>query len=130
MSLQAFEPSAFQNDAFQTVRVIFLDAEAGTYTVTGIDADFFRNLRLDGQSGSYVLAGEEAQLFKQLIFHADAGNYAYTGRDAGLYPFALVYDINGQTKVLLFASERYTELFCSTTMTDLEAGESYTDLES
>jgi hypothetical protein len=61
-----------------------IDADAGSYSVTGTNATFDRTYVLDADTGSYTVSGTDAALSKGLTVGADAGSYAVSGTDAGL----------------------------------------------
>lgn len=63
-----------------------LNAETGSYTYTGQDAELRERTVLDAETGSYVYTGEEAAIgvVTPNTLDAQAGTYTYTGQDAEL----------------------------------------------
>ena len=61
-----------------------LDAEVGSYALTGADSTPLAAMLLDAAAGSYAITGADAVLPLGLSFNAEAGTYSITGADATL----------------------------------------------
>jgi hypothetical protein len=61
-----------------------VDAAAGSYAITGQDAGLSRGMPLDALAGSYAISGTVADLLHGYLVDADAGSYAVTGTTADL----------------------------------------------
>lgn len=59
-------------------------AEAGSYTLTGSDADFSVGLTMPAESGSYSVTGSAATLKPDWNIDAESGSYTYTGFQTNL----------------------------------------------
>jgi hypothetical protein len=68
---------AFKENAAAKV----LDADAGSYSVTGQTAALEHRRQVVADAGSYAVSGQTVTLSKGLTLSADAGSYAVTGQD-------------------------------------------------
>lgn len=59
-----------------------LDADAGSYAITGTAAALERGYLIDADAGSYAITGQDAALQQGYQVVADAGAYAISGSDA------------------------------------------------
>lgn len=60
-----------------------VDAEAGSYSISGQDAGLELGAAVDAESGSYSVSGQDANLEHAALVGAEAGSYVVTGSDAG-----------------------------------------------
>jgi hypothetical protein len=60
-------------------------ADAGSYAVSGTDATLSKGLTLGADAGSYSVSGQDVTFNRTYVIGADAGSYAVTGTDAGLF---------------------------------------------
>lgn len=67
-----------------------LNAEAGSYSVTGASADLELGRLVTAEGGSYSLSGTAADLELGLKVAADSGSYAISGTAAGLLTTSLL----------------------------------------
>jgi hypothetical protein len=77
--------------AFSAQRIISLDADAGTFTLTGNDAELLRIRTLPADFGSYTVTGEDAGLIYDRVIQAERGTYTYTGVPALIYHTIFFY---------------------------------------
>lgn len=68
----------------ETAPGIDLEAEAGSYTLTGTAAALERGREVAADAGSYAVTGQAANVEHGREVAADAGSYALSGTDAGL----------------------------------------------
>lgn len=61
-----------------------IEADPGSYAVTGTDAALLLGRAVDADAGSYAITGTDAGLRKGYRIEAEAGSYALTGTDADL----------------------------------------------
>ena len=59
-----------------------LDAEPGSYAVSGLNALLVSGQTLDAEPGSYAITGNDAELLATRTLDASPGSYAVTGVDA------------------------------------------------
>jgi len=59
-----------------------LEAGAGTYTLTGTNAEVLRDSTFGASAGAYALTGSDITLNIGKVFSAGSGSYALTGTDA------------------------------------------------
>lgn len=86
-----------------------LNAEAGSYAVTGAAADLLRGFSLDAEAGTYTLTGASATLVELAVtkLFAEAGSYGVTGSDAGFIRAILfdaevgAYELSGEDAELV-----------------------------
>jgi len=84
-----------------------LDAEAGSFALTGTDADLQRGWLVGADAGSYAITGADATLQRTWTVTAEAGAFTLNGTDAGLQLGRMVaadagsYAITGATASLL-----------------------------
>lgn len=65
--------------------VAYLDANAGSYTITGKDVDLLVNRLLTASKGAYTVSGKDVELLYIIAtLVAQKGSYNVTGRDADL----------------------------------------------
>lgn len=64
---------------------IAIEAEAGSFALTGADATFGKTYILGAETGSFVLTGSGANLEYGRVFSAESGSFALTGSDASLH---------------------------------------------
>jgi hypothetical protein len=80
-----------------------LTAAQGSYSLSGVDANFPRTYLLTSAQGSYSLSGQDATLRTLPALVAEQGSYSLTGQDAALLRGYKViseqgfYDLTGQT---------------------------------
>jgi hypothetical protein len=74
-----------------------LNAESGTYAISGTAATLLHNRVLNGDAGAYALTGTPATLLHNRVLNADPGAYALAGTDATFVytPSGTVYTLNG-----------------------------------
>lgn len=65
-------------------RSVILLAEAGSYTYSGINAEFTASGAVPVEAGSYVYTGTDADLQLSLVLEAEEGSYAVAGQNAAL----------------------------------------------
>lgn len=89
-----------------------LDAQHGTYTLTGQSAGLAAQRTLQAAQGAYALTGQDIGLSRTTPMAAESGNYALTGQDLGLavtnplLPAQYgVYTLNGQDVGLAWSGE-------------------------
>lgn len=99
----AFQGRVFQTNAFETEAVVdTLQADAGSYTLTGQATSLEVSGQLDAFAGSYSVTGYTASLFKNIIISAGAGSYSITGQNANfsvgktMPAGAATYTLSGQ----------------------------------
>jgi hypothetical protein len=73
---------ALYGDSFYGL--VLLECSAGSYTITGGDAQFIYDQAIQCNAGSYALTGQDAGLINDQILQGNAGSYTLTGQDAGL----------------------------------------------
>lgn len=61
-----------------------LDAEAGSFTLSGQTAELLRSRAFNAEATSYSLSGQPATFTRGLVFTAEAGSFALLGQDATL----------------------------------------------
>ena len=62
-----------------------LTCAAGSYSLTGTDADLYRSLVMACEAGSYALTGTDASLTSHRIFALGMGSYVLVGTACGLF---------------------------------------------
>ncbi len=70
-------------------QALTLDAQPGTFTLTGQDATLSRTTSFDAQPGSFALTGQDAELIytpaaTNIDFDAQPGSFSISGQDANL----------------------------------------------
>ena len=58
---------------------------AGSYTLTGTNADFYRALVMACEAGSYALTGSDATFNANYVFALGVGSYILVGTSVGLF---------------------------------------------
>ena len=61
-----------------------LTAEAGSFVLTGQDAQFIAAISLLAETGAFTLTGQDAGSLRSYIFPAEAGSFTASGQDANL----------------------------------------------
>nr|WMC97959.1 hypothetical protein RAR13_04380 [Aminobacter aminovorans] len=61
-----------------------LTADAGTFTLTGVNAAFLRALRMVAETGAFTLTGNAVTFPGAYAFNAETGTFTLTGNAAGL----------------------------------------------
>lgn len=61
-----------------------IDAEGGSYTVSGQDASLEFSRVIDSEVGSYIIAGQDASVEFHALVSGEAGSYTVAGSDADL----------------------------------------------
>lgn len=64
------------------VPAVALNADVGTFTLTGKDATFPLGRSMAADLGTYTLTGQDAGLIRGVVLVADKGTYTLTGQDA------------------------------------------------
>lgn len=86
-----------------------LAAESGGYTVTGQEAGVAYNRALAAESGSYSIAGQDADLIVSRLLNAESGSYTLTGQDAAILVSRVLqaesgsYTVSGQDATLTYS---------------------------
>jgi len=62
-----------------------LTCEAGSYSLTGTNADFYRALVMACNAGSYALTGSDATFNANYVFALGVGSYVLVGTSVGLF---------------------------------------------
>lgn len=110
---QAFQSNAFDNGAFEAssgggATNYTLTCSAGSFAVSGVSANLYRNRKLTASAGSYAQTGVSANLLRSKRIVATAGSYTQTGVSANLYrnrtltASAGAYSVAGQNAVLTY----------------------------
>jgi hypothetical protein len=61
-----------------------LTADAGTFTLSGTDADVLLNRLLDADAGTFSLSGQDVNLLFNHLLTTDSGSFALTGQNVDL----------------------------------------------
>ncbi len=78
-------PSDLTVTAVSSGQNLTLTCAAGSYTLTGTNADFYRALVMACEAGSYALTGTDASLTSHRIFALGVGSYVLVGTACGLF---------------------------------------------
>jgi hypothetical protein len=74
-----------EDDVEATSQNLTLACNAGSYSLTGTNADFYRALVMACEAGSYALTGSDASLTSHRIFALGMGSYVLVGTSVGLF---------------------------------------------
>lgn len=67
-----------------------ISAESGSFSIAGGDADLFTNRLISAESGSFSIAGADADLLANRLLSAESGNFSVSGGDASLLANRLI----------------------------------------
>ncbi len=107
-----------------------MTADAGSYTLTGFDANTEHDRLVTADAGSYALTGFDATTTISALLNAEIGTYSLTGQDANtLYDVRIVaeagsYTLTGQDAATLVSSLLTAEVGAYT-LTGAAAGTIY-----
>jgi hypothetical protein len=93
-----------------------LDADPGSYAITGTDANLEQGYEVPADAGSFSLTGTDAALEQGYEIATDAGSYIITGIDASLYSGNTLitdagsYSISGVNTSLLVGRQIDTDI--------------------
>jgi len=75
-----------------------VNAETGSYATTGVSASLIPDRSINAETGSYSVTGTSASLITDRLINAETGSYSITGIDASI-DFTPVgnYEINAET---------------------------------
>jgi len=87
---QPYAPPVYFEIGEASSTVYTLDAESGSFTLTGTDADLLKHSLLSAGAGSLTLTGSDADLLKNFSLNAESGSFNLTGSDADLLKHSLL----------------------------------------
>ena len=76
-----------------------LNADSGSYAISGTAATLLHHRVLNAEAGAYVLSGTAATLLHNRVLQAESGAYALAGTDATIVytPSGTVYTLNAES---------------------------------
>lgn len=73
----------------------FLEAESGSFILTGNDADLLLSRKLIAESSAFTLTGNDAGLFRNYLLGCESGAFTLTGQDISLFVHLKLLVANG-----------------------------------
>jgi len=67
---------------YEATSGIIINAESGTFTLTGQDAGLLADRNIIAESGNFSLSGQDAELLTNRLIQADSGTFILSGQEA------------------------------------------------
>jgi hypothetical protein len=103
-----------------TQSILPLQATAGSYSITGVDASLEHSAQLDAVSGVYSISGATADFALSKNLFVDAGNYAITGVDVEFLKDSAVLTETGSYSITGVDASLEADRYLSTSATNSE----------